>query len=230
MRILLITLLLSNVLVYGQSTIINTSDSGGDFSSNLSPYNSQIVIKKATKSRIKGHVYNEESNKLATIYIGKRKSTRSFVRYNAFNGEMEMTVEGGKVYNMIKRDGVKVVLDDGYTYTIFDHEGLKQFFVVKNKNKGRFSLLLKIAKKIKQGRPGRGGYGNSIPSKYIEDNKYFIFDSEKGEMMNVKLKKKEILHVLGKKNEIEKFTSSNKLSYKKEKHIVKIINYYNTLL
>jgi hypothetical protein len=163
---------------------------------------------------------------MATIYVNKKLVRKCLVRYNAFNGELEY-VDDNKRFNMLKVDNLEVALKK-YRYKLFDYEGDRQFFIIYNK--GPFSLGVKALKKIKQGKEAVTSYEASTPSKYIDNNKYFIINNEKGEVKGIKLKKKDILKVLNKKDELEKFASSKKLNFKKEADLARIIDYYNTLL
>ncbi|WP_108840577.1 hypothetical protein [Aquimarina sp. Aq78] len=218
-------LLMSSTVMIGQETFGGgASDPGGK--TGIGPFSSTIMVRqKARNTSIKGHQYFEENNEMATIYVNKKQVRQCLVRYNAFNGELEY-VDDNKRFNMLKVDNLEVALRK-YSYKLFNYEGDRQFFVVYNK--GPFSLGVKAMKKVKQGKEAVTSYDASTPSKYIENNKYFIINNKKGEVQKVKLKKKDILKVLDKKEELEKFASSKKLSFKKEKDLIKIINYYNSI-
>ncbi len=215
---------LLTISMVGQQTIDFGADPEGN--STISPYSTTMIVRNAPADKtILGNQYYEEYNSLATVYIDKKKAHKCLVRYNAFNDEIEVT-ENDKAFNMLKIDNIEVVLDR-YSYKLFDYEGKKQFFIVFNK--GRYSFGIKAKKKIKEGKQASTSYETSRPSRYIEVNKYFIIDTEKSEIRNIKLNKKEVIKVLDKKDEIQKVASSKKLSFKKEKDLIKIMNLYNSL-
>ncbi len=214
-------LLIQTFLSIGQSK--NDLIVEDEETSNLSAYGTRVVVKKPSKNIIQGHEYFENENKLASVFVNKQKSRRAFVRYNALNDQIEVT----EVFNVLKRDNIEIVLDEGYAYKVLDFEGTKQFFVFLKE--GKTSLVMKVEKKIKQGREAIGGYQKTTKDKYVEKHSYFILNEE-GELLKMRLKEKDILRVLGdRKSEIEKYISSKKLNCKKEKDVVKIVNYYNTL-
>ncbi|PKV50087.1 hypothetical protein ATE84_2136 [Aquimarina sp. MAR_2010_214] len=222
----LLVLSLISTITIGQETIFGMNS---DPNNNLkaSPFGTTIVVRQSARNTsIKGHQYFEEIDEMATVYIDKKSVRKCLVRYNAFNGELEYLDDNNKRFNMLKISNLEVDLKK-YSYKLFDYEGSKQFFIVYNK--GAFSLGMKVLKKIKQGKEGATSYDKSTPSKYVEKSKYFIVNNEKGEVQKVKLKKKDILKVLDKKEELEKFASSKKLKFKKEKDLIRIINYYNSL-
>ena len=213
-----------SLVTIGQQTIDNGADPEGK--SLLSPYGTTMIIRNTnTSANIKGHQYYEEYNGLATVYINAKRVRKCLVRYNAFNDEIEVT-ENQKVFNLLKVNHMEVVLDD-YSYKVFDYKGNKHFFIMLNK--GRYSLAIKKDKKIKGGRQADSGYQTNIPSRYIEINKYFIIDNDTGEIKSLKLKKKEVLNLLHKKEEIQKMASSKKLNFRKEKDVITILDYYNSI-
>lgn len=193
-----------------------------------SPYGTtQIFVTDPSEDPVQGHRYYEERNKLAVVYINDKRARRCLIRYNAFNDEIEVT-ENDKVFNILKLDDIKIVLeDDEYFYKIFDSEEGKRFFILRNK--GKVSFAKRVEKSVKLGKVATSGYEKDTPSKYVTKRKYFIIN-EKGEVKNIKkLKKKDILALLDKKTELEQYATSEKLSFKNEEDLVKIIDYYNTL-
>ncbi len=194
---------------------------------NATPYGTQVFVRDASEDPIEGNRYFEETNKLAVVYINKKRARRCLMRYNAYYDQIEVT-ENNKVFNLIKRDDMKVVIEDeGYVYKIFDFEEASRFFILLQE--GDISLLKRVEKKVKVGKDATTGYETNTPSRYIEKHRYFLKDKS-GDLVNVKLKKKEILKVLtAQKDEVEKYASSKRLSFRKEKDLVKIIKHYNTL-
>ncbi len=219
---ILFVVLSCNSLIRGQAVIESATKTG---ETAPEPYKTQVYATGTSKNLpVQGHRYFEEGNKLATIYTNGKKAVKCLVRYNSFSDEIEVT----EIYKILKKDYVKVVLDrEGYSYKLLEHEGQKRFFILFNR--GKTSLALKTYKRIRRGKDGTSGYEESTPDKYVGINKYFI-RNEIGDLIPVKFRKKEILKVLEKeKKPIEKYASANKLNFKKEKDVIKIINYYNSL-
>ncbi|MBQ0737465.1 hypothetical protein [Aquimarina celericrescens] len=191
--------------------------------SELSAYGTRVVLRKSGKDHIQGDQYYESKNRLASIYVDGKKTRRSYVRYNAMTDEIEVT----EVFNILKREDIEIVLDEGYMYKILDFNGTKQFFIFLKE--GKISLVMKVEKIIKNGKGIVTGYEQTTPTKYVEKRSYFI-KRDGDDLLSIKLKKKDILRALGdKKDEIEKYVTSKKLSYKKESDLIKIISYYNKL-
>ncbi|WP_108866898.1 hypothetical protein [Aquimarina aquimarini] len=217
-------LILNSTLLIAQEITGNVSDPGSN--NVISPFGSTMIVRNnSTDEVIKGHQYYEERDQIATVYIKGKPVKKCLVKYNGFNEEIEY-LEKDKRYNLLKLDDMEVKLNK-YSYRLFDHKGDKKFFLVYNK--GMFSLGLLAIKKIREGKQATSSYESSTPSRYIENYKYFIINNKDKVVTDIKLKKKEILKTLGKKEELEKFAKSRKLSFKKESDLVKIIKYYNTL-
>ncbi|MCK8522773.1 hypothetical protein M0D21_14425 [Aquimarina sp. D1M17] len=190
------------------------------------------ITKPATKetieeSAIAGSKYREENYKSADVYLGADKLLGNFsVRYNAYNDEMEI-MDNGKKSALLKEDDMAVVFKN-YMYKVLSHNGESRYFVVFNGNQ-KTSLVLRAKKIISKPVKPSSGLGGTMPATFTDDDRYYIRNLA-GNLIDVKLKKKDILRVLGnKKSEIEKFVSSRKLSYKKENDLVAIVDYYNTL-
>ncbi|MBP2832331.1 hypothetical protein J8281_09055 [Aquimarina sp. U1-2] len=181
------------------------------------------ISKKVNENKIKGSKYYEEDYKIAAIYDNDKMLHRSVVKFNAFNDEIEVKSDNDS-YALLKKNTIKVVLDN-YQYEFLENEG---YFLVFNKDK-KTSLLLKAKKKIREGEEAASTYGQSTPTAFVNDYEYYIRTKD-GKLSKIKLKKKDIVNVLkDKKDKLEEFASEKKLNFKKEKDVVKIINYYNTL-
>ncbi len=70
---------------------------------------------------------------------------------------------------------------------------------------------------------------NSLPMEWKKRTYYFIKNSS-GKYIKTKLNKKAVLKVLSNKNkEVKSYVASNKINFKKEHDIVKVLNYYHSL-
>ncbi len=181
------------------------------------------ITKKVGEKDIKGSKYHEESFKMATIYDGDKMLHKSLIKYNAFNDEVEV-LQDNKEFALLKKESIKVVLNN-YQYEMFKDKG---YFIIFNKNKST-SLVLKPKKKLREGSEAESTYGQAVPPSFIDKYEYFI-KTKTGELEQIKLKKKDVVGILkDQKSKVEEFASSKKLSFKKEKDLIKIIDFYNTL-
>lgn len=223
-------ILLSNVYVYSQVSEDEVSNNRGqnigindnDHFMILNQF-ARPISKRVNEKEIKGSKYFEEDAKTAKIYDGDNMLHTSLIKYNAFSDEIEI-FQGDKSFALLKKESIKVVLND-YHYEILKDKG---YFVIFNKDKNT-TLALKPKKKIRAGEEAASTYGQATPTSFINNYVYFI-KTEKGNLEKIKLKKKDVVSVLkDQKSKLEEFASVNKLSFKNEADVVKIIDYYNTL-
>lgn len=152
------------------------------------------------------------------------------LRYNVFAEQMQMKYQN-KVSSIAVPDRVnKVVLNN----EIFNY---LKFFLKDKIQKGYFCKLTKgkltLLKKYKCELIG-SSYNKALDagnknSTFSIKKYYYILDSKKN-ISEVKLRKKKILKLFSdKKDIVKKYADDNNLSFRKEKDLIKIINYYNSL-
>ena len=93
---------------------------------------------------------------------------------------------------------------------------------------GEVKLLKKHHTNIRKGKPSNG-YNDATKDRYILYSEYYF---KKGDLPAEKFndKDKEVLTILAdKKKELEKHMDDKRLNAKKEKELIKIFNYYNSL-
>ncbi|WP_108866897.1 hypothetical protein [Aquimarina aquimarini] len=181
------------------------------------------IAKKYDEKSITGSKYHEDDYKIAKIYDNDKMIHKYAIKYNAYADEIEV-LEDNKTFALLKKENVRIVLDD-YEYKLSDNNG---YIIVFNKNKN-VSLALKVKKKVRAATEPESSYSQYIPPSFVNNHVYYI-KNKKGGLEQIKLKKKNILAVLkDKEDEVKEFASSKKLSFKKEADLVKIIDYYNTL-
>ncbi len=223
--LMLLTFFLQFIVVSAQD---KTNDQITSPTNDLSTNRGVILALKKDYSDIKakGSPYFEEDFKEVDIYIDNKFYKKSMAKFNSLKDNIEIYA-GNQSFSLSKRENIEVIFPD-YRYKVIDHNGKKEYYLVFNEFE-KTSLLLKPKKNFREGKEPTSSYEKYIPAQYLEDYKYYL-KHKNGQLEQIKLKKKEILAVLkDHKTEIEKYASINKLSFKKEADLVKIINYYNTL-
>jgi len=95
---------------------------------------------------------------------------------------------------------------------------------------GKVQFFFKPIKKLTKAKEPKSSYETYFPPSFVDESTYFVISSKKPIANIIKLKKKDILNLLAdKKNEVESYVSNEKLDYKNEGDVIKIINYYNSL-
>lgn len=155
------------------------------------------------------------------------------MRYNAFADEMEIEKEG-KTYVLIKQHEHRVTfLNTNKIYQLLDFtEGTKHhmgFFVVVIEG-NKLSLLKKERIEFFKEVKPNSGYDKYQPARLerIPDKLYYTLDKKNA--IRLSSKKKNILNIFSNKAmEVENFVKKNKLKFNKEKDLIEIFNYYNTI-
>ncbi|AUC82308.1 hypothetical protein [Lacinutrix sp. Bg11-31] len=150
------------------------------------------------------------------------------VNYDAYSDRIVTKINKDSIF--IYNDAVINYVDFNNTIAkkyLIDNSGSRYLFTLENGEKVSF-LKGYIGKVIK-------GKVNPMTKKMMTMNRlkisniYFITKNNKT-AIEINLKKSNILSILNdKKNEITKFVKSEKLSYKKEEDVIKIIKRYNSL-
>ena len=215
--------------------------------SNISIFNnpdfSKITLESRSKvtkyQNIEGSPYinnNSEPNKNLTI--GKFYSPEfeyivtALARYNAYTDNMEVSLmdDGVDYYFLRKKTSFLYIVLGKTTYRAYVHNDAIGFFVILSKNDTEKCVFLKkqrILFKKEEETSSSFDTGTSDSFKRVKDKFYFKFEDLILEIP----KKKKTFYKLFKEKEIEikQYVETNKLKIKKEKDLLKISKYYNTL-
>ena len=174
-------------------------------------------------TNIKGSPYYMDF-KIGEVFINDKSLGRHFLRYNGLSDNIEFK-KNDEVFTVNKIDGMKVIIED-ITFKLYNKSGEKTFFL--KFNEGETSLLLSPRKSFKKKVLAKNSYSNDIPAKFVDEYNYYILKDN--EIIEVELKKKDITKVLEEhKNKMLDYASDNKLNFKNEDEVVKLIDYYNSI-
>lgn len=198
--------------------------------------NSVFQTKKRDFSDVKygGSAYFDENFVVGTPYIKGEKQGEIPMRFNAFTDEIEMmSGNSGDIYNMIKKGYITAEFG-GKTYSLHyfldKNSKEKEGYLISIGQPGKIQFFYKPIKTLSKAKEPSSSYETYFPPSYIDESEYYIITPKNPIANIIKLKKKDILNLLGDKtNEIESFVNKEKLTYKSEEDIIKIINFYNSL-
>ena len=166
------------------------------------------------------------SQEYKPAYVDEFKQ-RAFLRYNIFDDQMEF-VKDANIYYLQKDEGRKVKFADNTTYKVYNLNGDNHFFLVHVD--GKNSLVGKLVVKFIEAKKATSGYEQDKPADYKrrKDILYFALDGRG--LVKVPTKKKDFYNVFGANSSaVKSYMKKNKLGYKKERDLKKIVNYLNTL-
>ncbi len=181
-----------------------------------------------------GSPYFNDNFQVGTPYIKNEKQQQIPMRFNAFTDEIEMmSGNEGEIYNLIKKGYISAEIGDKfYSLHIFLDQDFKEKegYLIALSKPGKVQFFFKPIKKLTKAKEPKSSYETYFPPSFVDESTYFVISSKKPIANIIKLKKKDILNLLAdKKNEVESYVSNEKLDYKNEGDVIKIINYYNSL-
>ncbi len=165
-----------------------------------------------------------------TIINGNSK-TKALMRYNAYYDSIELLDENGVSRKLLRRKSIEANFD-GKTYKIFNYSeaGKVREAYFNPLNEGEIMLLFRPKKLFVQAEKPEDGYDKYDPPTYKDVSSYFIRTGD-SPATKTKLSKKQILKHLNKNiAEVKKYMAMEKLDLKKESDVIKLIDYYNSLV
>ena len=229
--IILITINFSQ-LIFSQSIGANgvRSDSRiNDLFENLK----NKVKKQNTKSfKIKGSPYFNESFVLAQIeYFGKDLNEKIYLRYNALNDEMEMSLNSSSTDSdniLIKNNKVSCIIKDvKYKYLGFTPENSNPIIgYLSTLYEGKNLTLFERKQKIYlEATKARTSLERSFPARYTDKIEYY-FSINNGSILEIKLNKKDLFRKLNNYSEdIKEHLSLNKIKIRSKEDLSNLFKY-----
>ena len=191
------------------------------------------VKKQNTKSfKIKGSPYFNDSFELAQIeYFGKDLNEKIYLRYNALNDEMEMSL------NSSSTDSDNVLIKNNKVSCIINNEKYKYLgFTPENSNPiigylsvlylGNSLTLYERKKKIyMQATKARTSLERPFPARYTDKIEYY-FSINNGSIFEIKLNKKDLFRKLNSYSEsIKNYLSLNKIKIRSKEDLLSLFKY-----
>ncbi|WP_431164454.1 hypothetical protein [Tenacibaculum halocynthiae] len=168
----------------------------------------------------------------------------SFYLFNTWKNNSTITSKTGKKYQINNMNYdldekaflSKISRDSVYIYQNIESINVEnRFFININEQfyekitDGKISLLKKYSGKLKKPIINKMTNQQVKPAEYVKIVNYYSYIQNK-KLEKIKLKKSNISKLITqKKDQVKAYIKKNKLTYKEEGDIVKIINYYNSL-
>ncbi|HCC94106.1 MAG TPA: hypothetical protein DEQ26_07220 [Flavobacteriaceae bacterium] len=176
-------------------------------------YSSQNYV--VEKNNVNDAFYIDKEYKPATVknYIG----TRNY-RYNANTDDLEY-VDGKKLFNLEKQDGLQVDFINGVTYrflTYINKDGkFEKGFLQTLTDKNSKNVLYKFVRITKSEKNNTNSYNNMETVKFRTTIDYYIGDETSAKFVSNKNK------------EFNDITKANGLNLKKEQDLIKLVDILN---
>jgi hypothetical protein len=184
-----------------------------------------------TESNIKGSPYLDDEFNYGSIYTVDKKHFADIpLRYNIYNDDLEFKNPEGQVQALATPDIVEKAVFGSIQLVYCP-------YVVSNKNKKGFFVVLEEGKASLYSKPGvvfregtaPGAYKDPEPPKFVKksDEYYIRFGSGQAQLIG---NKKELMAAFpDNKSKIESFMSKNKIKTSKPESLKELVRYYNSL-
>ncbi|UOB16413.1 hypothetical protein [Abyssalbus ytuae] len=189
-----------------------------------------LNIDNKADNEIKGSVFlfeNWNTSAFISLNDGKKYKLNG-LNYNVIKGQMGYKISEDSIYMINPKILESVSINNKLFKRFLDPEVLKKSFFEVLLINDKFEFLKKYHIRVKKGVYNKLTQQKITPDSYVLKSTYFI--KEEDEIKKIFLKKRAFLNFFEDKSEkIKKYVSQNKLSYKKEKDLKSIFNYYYTL-
>jgi hypothetical protein len=157
-------------------------------------------------------------------------STKNYyLRYNLFTDEMEY-VNNGNIYNLNKSENKIIDFFEIKTkYVIFELDDKLNYYVIKST--GKSAVLIKQNVRFDKGKKAITQFDIKVTPKFYrkKDDIYIAFKNK--DLKIIPRSKKAFYKLFNNKaKQIKKYMSQQKLSHKKLNDIIKITNYFNSII
>ncbi|AZA61519.1 hypothetical protein [Chryseobacterium indoltheticum] len=209
----------------------NTSTGGNINTVGNRVFLSQTKLIKTSEVRDGDPYYNGASFLKADIPNYSKNLQK--LRYNAYSDEMEFTSDN-EVYIADKESGMIVNFEDlnkkyiclNYNFGFGDRYG---YLVLLVSNPQKYSLYKREKFELLKGEKSINGINKDRNDYYSKEKDLYLL-SYNGDFKKIDNSKKNLLEAFGSKsNEVDLYLKTNKINFKKESDLIKLISYMNTL-
>ncbi len=181
-----------------------------------------------TYSDIKGSPYLFSDYRDADIYMKDGTRYRGKIRYDLYTDEMEYQIKN-KTFWLAPRENIKKIILDGRTFLYLKNK--------KNSNKGGYyellvdgpcQLLAKHLVNFQEAEKAKP-YQDPKPARFEPKKNLFYLKKDPQPLFLVRNKKTLPDYLQDKRSEIVTFIKKNHFSVSREKDLIKIVKYYNSL-
>lgn len=182
--------------------------------------------------KVKGSPYLNNDFEDGQVYINSKvKSLGYRLRYNIYTDEFEIfNSEKNKIVALFKTSDyickIKGVTYKYFSYTDVNANEKDGYFV--ELLTAKIPLYLKYRSVYHPAQPSDNPLSYDKPASFSTSKDYYLLKD--GKMQLLPTKKSKFFPVFGQnQNKIKQFVKKNKLKISKEKDLIKIVQYYNTL-
>lgn len=234
--LLILSIINLNQFIYCQSIGANGVRSDSRINDLFEDLKNRVKKQDVSTIKTKGTPYYNESFQLAKIeYFGKILNEKIYLRYNALNDEMEMSLNPSSTESeniLIKSNKVSCIInDEKYKYLGFTPENknpivgyLNMFYQGK-----RLTLYERKQKIYMEASKARTSLERSFPARFTDKIEYY-FSIDNGSILEINFNKKNLFKKLNKYSEsIKRYLNSSKIKIRFKEDLIGLFQYLDKL-
>lgn len=184
---------------------------------------------------LKGSPYVNEEFLLGKIYNENEVIFDNLqLRYNAFSDEIEIrnSEKGKKLdYGAIKRNSDEFIkiFNTVYVFVAFESSKIPGHYYEVLSTQKAFDLYKKTKVIFHPPIDAVTSYDKNRPAEFKQTNTYYLVD-KKGKFYELPSNKNKLLKALSKENiKVKEYAKRNKMNLTKEKDLIQLVSYYNSM-
>ena len=221
-----------NQFIFCQSIGVNGVRSDSRINDLFEDLKNRVKKQEISTIKTKGTPYYNETFQLAKIeYFGKILNEKIYLRYNALNDEMEMSLNSSSTESeniLIKSNKVSCIINGKkYKYLRFTPENKNPIVGYLNTlyQGNNLTLYERKQKIFMEAARARTSLERSFPARFTDKIEYY-FSIDNGSILEINLKKKDMLKKLNKYSEnIKKYLNSSKIKIKFKEDLIDFFEY-----
>ena len=177
--------------------------------------------------------YNEDFTMGSILSNGKKIAANQIVRYNVSKEEFEIRdskdTDNRIVKTIVRDEDISIqIKDELFEYISNEKNRLRGYFTPLLKS-DKTSLYKKITKKYIASQKAVSSMAADVAALYKEKVVYYTIDDKGNFTLLGSSKKGKLKAFSNYKKQVKEYTKENKLNLNKEKDLIKLVNYTNTL-
>lgn len=160
---------------------------------------------------------------VTSIIKNKTNTYQVPTRFNTYNNTFELKL--ADQISTLKKEEYQEVNFENHTYIAYQYNNEPTYFEILSS--GSHTLMALRKTNFTESKEATTTYGTNKPARFSPSTTYFYFKENSKNIIELKLKKKEVLKVFNNKNNMDQFIKENKLNLKKENDLIRLFSFSN---
>ncbi len=214
-----------------QASLGNNPTVMNAFSDFKDSFGDPTFTKQSGYARIKGTAYYDKEFVEATIFANGDEAARFYVRYDAFNDDIEIKRNKHNINteSLVRDENISCKIDgETLVYKTFTDtkKNVATGYLSPIYKGGRYVIYVRKMKIYKEGKAAKTSHGTTFPPRFLDKTEYYV-TAGKHNPQHVNLRKKEVLAFFDseEKKKIESFIKDKGLKFETPYDLAKVFEH-----